>query len=545
MDAAGLPALTSGAGLVRVGSRRGGIPAARVSQPPLPVAATFNTAMAPPPAATLSQPLPMSAMAAGSQASRKSASPNAHQIYSSPNLDAPVAVGESGGASPTVFSSQHSSASSPMVNSATKLSFAAPLHMMSLQEFASMLQTQLASQRLSEHAITHAMAHVAPEDYPTIARLFEARLSLEDFVSRVVALQECPVIESAKLGLEMSFAEFKRQVLETVIPRSSNPLEEIHMLIQQLGPESKEMALELFLGRTSLSEFCRVLAAMHRPSTHSSFSLEELAQVTQSLLAAEKRVKIRNMEEVQTVVTGRMRHILTDWIVDVCSKFALCQETLHLSLALVDRYLMVQRIAKQELQLLGVSAIFIASKYEMVYPPELKEFVYIAACTYTREEIIRMERQLFVTLEYNLTLPTANAIANSILYQQDPTPTPKQKSVCGYLVDVMATVHSYGTYKPSLVAATCVFLSRVWCGVEPSIPLPRDILQFASVVVNTIRQDQSSRLLANTGKWGSNERHGVSREPIPPSVLGFAPGPVPSPSARSPEGDAQSPIIIG
>lgn len=44
---------------------------------------------------------------------------------------------------------------------------------------------------------------------------------------------------------------------------------------------------------------------------------------------------------------------------------------------IIDRYLSLKMIGKGHVQLVGASAMLIASKYEEIYPPLLKDFVYI------------------------------------------------------------------------------------------------------------------------------------------------------------------------
>lgn len=50
--------------------------------------------------------------------------------------------------------------------------------------------------------------------------------------------------------------------------------------------------------------------------------------------------------------------------------------------------------SRQNLQLVGVAALFIASKYEELYPPEVRDFVYITDDTYTKHEVIEMEKHI-------------------------------------------------------------------------------------------------------------------------------------------------------
>jgi len=50
--------------------------------------------------------------------------------------------------------------------------------------------------------------------------------------------------------------------------------------------------------------------------------------------------------------------------------------------------------------------MLIASKYEEIWAPEIRDFVYISDKAYTREQIISMEKVMVNTLGFNFTLPT-------------------------------------------------------------------------------------------------------------------------------------------
>jgi hypothetical protein len=89
-----------------------------------------------------------------------------------------------------------------------------------------------------------------------------------------------------------------------------------------------------------------------------------------------------------------MRSILVDWLVEVHLKFKLVQESLYLTVNLIDRYLERRQIHRSKLQLVGVTAMLIACKYEEIYPPIVKDFVYITDNAYTKEEILDMERDM-------------------------------------------------------------------------------------------------------------------------------------------------------
>lgn len=52
--------------------------------------------------------------------------------------------------------------------------------------------------------------------------------------------------------------------------------------------------------------------------------------------------------------------------------------------------------------------MLIASKYEEIWAPEVRDFVYISDKAYTREQILGMEKLMLNTLQFNLTLPTTH-----------------------------------------------------------------------------------------------------------------------------------------
>ena len=83
-----------------------------------------------------------------------------------------------------------------------------------------------------------------------------------------------------------------------------------------------------------------------------------------------------------------MRSILIDWLIEVHNKFKLLPETLFITVAIIDRFLQRKAISKARLQLVGISALFIACKYEEIYPPDMKDFIFITDETFSKQELI-------------------------------------------------------------------------------------------------------------------------------------------------------------
>lgn len=59
-----------------------------------------------------------------------------------------------------------------------------------------------------------------------------------------------------------------------------------------------------------------------------------------------------------------------------------------------------------EYQLLGVTAMLIASKYEEIYPPEIRDFVFMTDNAYTKEQILLKEAEILTVLDFNITVPS-------------------------------------------------------------------------------------------------------------------------------------------
>ena len=114
-------------------------------------------------------------------------------------------------------------------------------------------------------------------------------------------------------------------------------------------------------------------------------------------------------------------------------------------------------IRRNKLQLLGVSAMFIASKVEEMYAPEINDFVYITDNAYSAAEIRQMELKILNTLNFNLSrpLPLHFLRRNSKAGDVDVL----QHTVAKYLVELALLEYDLAHYPPSLMAAASLFLS--------------------------------------------------------------------------------------
>lgn len=67
------------------------------------------------------------------------------------------------------------------------------------------------------------------------------------------------------------------------------------------------------------------------------------------------------IQKVQRDVNANMRGVLVDWLVEVAEEYKLVSDTLYFSVSYIDRFLSLNPLSRQRLQLLGVSSMLIAS----------------------------------------------------------------------------------------------------------------------------------------------------------------------------------------
>ena len=153
-----------------------------------------------------------------------------------------------------------------------------------------------------------------------------------------------------------------------------------------------------------------------------------------------------------------MRRILIEWLVDVHLKFKLLPETLFIAINLMDRYCQAQRLPKKQYQLLGVTCLLIAGKYEEIYPPHIEDYVNITDRAYTRQDVLEMERAILSQLQFEIMLPsTYRFLERYARISESP-----QLIFClaQYAVELSLIEVSMNQYSPDVLASAASFLAR-------------------------------------------------------------------------------------
>lgn len=178
------------------------------------------------------------------------------------------------------------------------------------------------------------------------------------------------------------------------------------------------------------------------------------------LKATETIFQPQDYMQRQKDINEKMRAILIDWIVDVHLKFKLVPETLFLTVNIIDRYLEKNVINRSKLQLVGVAGLFIACKYEEIYPPELKDFVYVTDKAYSKNEILIMENDILNCLGFNITTPSSLRFLELYFEILGIKFEEKLFFFSRYILELVLCDYRMLKYSTSLLAATSLFIAN-------------------------------------------------------------------------------------
>merc|ERR1712154_186338 len=236
-------------------------------------------------------------------------------------------------------------------------------------------------------------------------------------------------------------------------------------------------------------------------------------------------------------ILPKMRAVLTDWMVEVHQQFTLLQETLYLSVAILDRYMQLQaaNITRKKLQLVGVTSMFIAAKYEEMYAPEIGDFVYITDNAYSESQIREQEVEIIKHLNFCLERPLPLHFLRrfSKVAQVDTT----IHNLAKYLMELAIVEYKFCHVPPSKLAAAALAISMMAYETDPSNTLQRlwssTLTHYSFYSLNSIaelvqeladhllkvsRSKESNRIMAVRKKYSDKKFVRVS---ISPEVVGF------------------------
>lgn len=197
------------------------------------------------------------------------------------------------------------------------------------------------------------------------------------------------------------------------------------------------------------------------PKHNPQYPIEYINKIYHNLLLEESVLSysqkaIFDYMKYQTEINDQMRSILTDWLIDVHLKFRFTEETLYMTINIIDRYLSIQNISKGKLQLVGIAALMITCKHEEIDLPKVKDFIYITDNAYSKDELFKMEYQILSKLQFNFLIPSPLKFYEILSVGFNFT---KQQMKLGkYIMETFLIDIQMLKYKSSIIACACIYI---------------------------------------------------------------------------------------
>lgn len=167
----------------------------------------------------------------------------------------------------------------------------------------------------------------------------------------------------------------------------------------------------------------------------------------------------------QTQLKPKMRSILVDWLVEMHQKFRLLPETLFLAINIMDRFMSVEVVQIDKLQLLATGSLFIAAKYEEVFSPSVKNYAYFTDESYTEDQILQAEKYILTILNFDLNYPNPMNFLRRISKADDYDV--QLRTLGKYLLEISIIDHRFIGMLPSLCSAAAMYIARLILGKDP------------------------------------------------------------------------------
>ncbi|KAM3282450.1 hypothetical protein P3S67_026095 [Capsicum chacoense] len=140
------------------------------------------------------------------------------------------------------------------------------------------------------------------------------------------------------------------------------------------------------------------------------------------------------------------------------------EKTLYLTMNLIDRFLTVQSVIRKKLQLVGITALLLACKYEEVFVSVVEDLILISEKAYARKEVLEMEKLMVNALHLNMIVPTTYVFIRRFLKASQSDK--KVELVSFFLIQLCLVEYELLRFPPSMLAAAAVFTAQCTLGVS-------------------------------------------------------------------------------
>ncbi|KAJ3787012.1 cyclin-like protein [Lentinula aff. detonsa] len=165
----------------------------------------------------------------------------------------------------------------------------------------------------------------------------------------------------------------------------------------------------------------------------------------------------------QSELTWDMRATLIDWLLQVHLRYHMLPETLWITINIIDRFLSQRTVSVVKLQLVGITAIFIAAKYEEILAPSVDEFVFMTDEGFKKDEILKGERIILQALDFQISHYCSPYNWMRRISKADDYDL-QTRTLSKFLIEVTLIDCRFLRAKASLIAAVGMYSARTMLG---------------------------------------------------------------------------------
>ncbi|VEN43525.1 unnamed protein product [Callosobruchus maculatus] len=228
-----------------------------------------------------------------------------------------------------------------------------------------------------------------------------------------------------------------------------------------------------------------------------------------------------NYMSMQSDLTWATRAILVDWLASVSDEYKFADETFHLSVNYIDRFLSQISMIRSKFQLLGAAAMMVATKMEEYYPLDATEWSFLTGDAFTSNQVLKMEKMLLKVLRFITKPPTINEFIKRFCSAAEIDQTTEFFAM--YISDLVLLEGSdYIEHFPSKLAAASIALATLHIRADKKGPWTTKLKQLSGYTLKelspvikrqlkTLEDSPRKQQQAIQAKYSSSRYHSVAK----------------------------------
>ena len=285
-------------------------------------------------------------------------------------------------------------------------------------------------------------------------------ISVDIDINKIKNINNNNLIKSNDININTAQSDKKNKIQifkidkEQKSPAKQDKEENINMIRIY---EHKEIVKEK--EKEKLNEYLYLNFNFNNNQENIAFVGEYLEEIYMNLLLEEKQATIKPIfgyMENQPEINDIMRAILIDWIIDIHLRFKLRQETLFMTIWLIDTYLSYAFVPREKFQLLGITCLLISCKSHEIYYPQQNKLIEMTDNAYTKQEMLTMENEILKKLNFYIVCPNPidfyNILSKMFNFEK------KHYFLGNYFIESALVYYQILKYSSSVIACSCAYL---------------------------------------------------------------------------------------